>query len=92
MRDDIQLGDLAEDMITGYKGIVVGITKHITGCDRFILQSQETKDGKIADAYNFDVSTCKLIRSGVVKPLDKTPEKIKTEIKPGGPPTKALRY
>lgn len=85
--EKIELGDLAEDAITKYRGIVVGFTKHITGCDRFTLQSQEIKDGKIPDAYNFDVTTVRLITKGVVEPVGK-PEPLPEPVrKAGGPPT-----
>lgn len=85
MTDKIELGDLAEDMITKYRGVVVGFTKHITGCDRFTLQSQDIKDGKIPDAYNFDVTTLKLIEKGVV-PVTVVPLPDPV-LKAGGPPT-----
>ena len=85
--DKIELGDLAEDTVTKYRGVVVGFTKHLTGCDRFILQSQEIKDGKIPDAYNFDVTTVRLIEKGVVQPTFK-PEPLPAPVrKAGGPPT-----
>lgn len=90
-KDKVELGDLAEDMITKYRGIVVGFTQHITGCDRFILQSQELTDGKIADAYNFDVSTVVLIEKGVVVPTVAAPALPPPTIKPGGPPRRERR-
>lgn len=90
MNESIQIGDLAEDTITKYRGVVVAFTKHITGCDRFTLQSQEIKDGKIPDAYNFDCSTCVLIEKAVVKVPD-TVKNVAPEIKPGGPATRGSR-
>lgn len=86
MNEKIELGDIAEDVITKYRGVVVGFTKHLTGCDRFTLQSQDIKDGKIPDAYGFDVTTVKLIEKGAVQPtrtLEPLPE---PERKAGGPP------
>lgn len=91
MSTKIELGDLAEDTITKYRGIVTSFTKHITGCDRFTLQSQDVRDGKIPDAYNFDVTTVKLIEKGVVQPVTipaPLPEPVR---KAGGPPTVAHR-
>lgn len=91
MADKIELGDLAEDQITKYRGIVIGFTKHITGCDRFILQSQDIKEGKIPDAYNFDVTTVTLIKKQVVRPVV-VPEPLPVpELKAGGPPTRVAR-
>lgn len=94
MNNEIELGDLAEDEITKYTGIVIGFTKHITGCDRVLLQSQEIKDGKIPDAYNFDVTTIKVIRKGVVAvPEDRKIHKKKfvPVPRPGGPASKGER-
>lgn len=92
--DKIELGDLAKDTITNYIGVVTGFTKHITGCDRFILQSQECKDGKLPDAYSFDVTTVELVKKGVVKvPEDRLIHKqeMKPTARPGGPPTRESR-
>lgn len=91
MKNQIELGDLAKDTITNYVGVVVGFTKYITGCDRFTLQSQEIKEGKIPDSYNFDCSTCILVKKAVVKVPRLVEKEIDPEIKPGGPPTKAQR-
>jgi hypothetical protein len=91
MDQTVELGDLAEDMITKYRGVVIAITKHLTGCDRFHLQSQDIKDGKIPDAYGFDITTVKLITKGVVKPVERQPVKFTPEEKPGGPPTRLAR-
>lgn len=91
MHQKIELGDIAEDTITKYRGVVVGFTKHLTGCDRFILQSQDIKDGKIPDAYNFDVTTVKLIEKGAVRP-EIQPEPLPEPVrKAGGPPTRVRR-
>lgn len=90
MPEKIELGDIAEDTITKYRGVVVGFTKHITGCDRFTIQSQDIKDGKIPDAYTFDVTTVILIERGAVKPsvmVERLPE---PERKAGGPASVAL--
>jgi hypothetical protein len=91
MADRIELGDLAEDMITKYRGVVVGFTKHITGCDRFTLQSQDMKDGKIPDAYNFDATTVTLIEKQVVRPVTVPAPLPKPELKAGGPPSRVAR-
>ena len=89
MNDKIELGDLAEDTITKYRGVVVAFSKHITGCDRFTLQSQDIKDGKIPDAYTFDVTTVRLVERGVaVAPRVPLPEPVR---RAGGPPARVNR-
>lgn len=91
MATKIELGDLAEDMVTKYRGVVVGFTKHITGCDRFTLQSQDIKDGKIPDAYNFDATTVELIKKSVVRPVETPAPLPQPVLKTGGPPTRSVR-
>ena len=91
MSAKIELGDLAEDQVTKYRGVVTGFTKYLTGCDRFILQSQELKDGKVPDAYSFDVTTVKLITKRAVVP-DAIPAPLPEPVrKAGGPPSVAPR-
>lgn len=89
--EKLALGDLAEDMITGYKGVAVAFTKHITGCDRFTLQGPTDKDGKLPDAYAFDVTTIRVLQKGVVVPIGREIAPLpEPERKPGGPPTRSL--
>lgn len=92
----IELGDLAEDQVTKYRGVVVAFQKCLTGCDRFTLQSQEMKDGKVPDAYAFDATTVVLITKSVVVPnlpaetrqIAALPE---PKLKAGGPHTREQR-
>ena len=57
----IKLGDKVEDTITGFKGIAVGCTAWLMGCDRIGVQSQCLKDGKPVDLVWFDISQLKLV-------------------------------
>ena len=34
------IGDMLEDKVTGYKGVVMGITYYATGCVHYALQSR----------------------------------------------------
>lgn len=44
------IGDLLEDRVTGFQGIVMAITLYSTGCKHYGLASQKLKeDGSIAD-------------------------------------------
>jgi hypothetical protein len=53
----------------------------------------QAKDIKIPDAYNFDITTVKVLKRNAVTPLGRelpvTPPK---EEKPGGPPTRSKRW
>ena len=51
----ITLGMKVRDKITGYTGVVVGITKWLHGCERCVVQSQEMDAGKPVDPQTFDL-------------------------------------
>ena len=57
----IKLGDRARDGITGFEGIVVGISSHITGCDTAGLVPEELYKGKTMVAHWFDVTRLKIL-------------------------------
>ena len=45
-----ELGDEVKEIVTGYKGIVMGITQYITGCTQYGLQQRKlNKEGKMGD-------------------------------------------
>lgn len=50
----VQLGAKARDVVTGYTGIVVARTEWLYGCIRYVLQSQDMKDGKPVDVHVVD--------------------------------------
>jgi len=76
MAPDIQLGDVAEDMITGFRGVVTSRTEWLNGCWRLGLQPQKlTKDGGLQEAQVFDSEQLKLI----------TAKKHKAKKETGGP-------
>jgi hypothetical protein len=64
MKPKVELGDLVEDTITGFKGIAIGRTKWIHGCTRIVIQPQELKDGKPIDPIAFDLPTVRVLSKG----------------------------
>ena len=51
----IKLGDKVQDSVTGFKGIAVGRTTWLHGCNRIIVQPEGVdKNGKTYDSQNFD--------------------------------------
>lgn len=63
----IALGDRAKDKITGFKGIVIGITAWLYNCDRLVIQPEAIKDGKPIDEATFDADQCALVKKAVIK-------------------------
>lgn len=64
MEDKVQLGDLAQDVITGFRGIVTGHSDYLTGCDQFLLQPQIPHDSdttKFPDGRWFDENRLRVL-------------------------------
>ena len=65
--DVIELGDIAKDEISGFKGVVVARTQWLHGCDRLTLAPQETHEGKVLDMQSFDIGQCELVKKAKTK-------------------------
>ena len=50
----IQFGDKVRDRVTGFEGIIIAKTEWFNGCIRYMVQPQDVKDGKMAEAQAFD--------------------------------------
>lgn len=57
----VDIGDIAEDKLTGFKGRVVGFTDYLHNCRRFIVQPYGLKEGKPREAKSFDHPDLKLL-------------------------------
>lgn len=65
----IEIGDKARDTITGFKGVVLGITTWFNGCRRHGLQSQKLdKDGKPIPLEWFDEPQLELVEQAAAGP------------------------
>lgn len=86
----IQLGDLVQDRITGIKGIATAKTTWITGCDRWIVQPQGTKDNKPHENVVIDVTMLVIVKKQAVtgenSPLPKSAVQRKVTKPPTGGP------
>jgi hypothetical protein len=74
MKTKIKLGDYVEDTITGYEGIVTGITHWLNGCARVGIQSKENRSnetGLPVDIYWVDETTIKIKKVQVHKSTQK---------------------
>lgn len=78
---DIERGDKVRDKITAITGIVVAITHWLYGCDRLMLQSEESKDGKPTEPFSVDVKQVDLVKKAAIKVEIPEPPKPRT----GGP-------
>lgn len=67
-----ELGSLAKDIITGYKGIIIYRTQWINNCNVYGIKCQELKDGKPIDSHQFDEPQIELITEKVVSSIRNT--------------------
>lgn len=63
----IKLGDRAKDKISGFKGIVAGITDWQFGNRRIIIQPETMCDGLPVENRCFDVEQVVLVKANVIK-------------------------
>lgn len=54
MGKKIKLGDVVEDKVTGFKGIVTVVSEYLNGCCRMGVQPRVDKDGKVPDSIYVD--------------------------------------
>jgi len=56
MKDnDVEFGIKGKDEITGFKGVITGHTRYISGCNQVLLCPSVDKDGKAGDSRWFDI-------------------------------------
>ena len=74
----VKLGDRVKDRITGFEGIAISLTRHLTGCDTVGVRPEKLHDGKTIDCHWFDINRLKVTKKSAF-----TPEQVTK--KPGGP-------
>lgn len=81
-----ELGDEVKCKVTGFQGVVTGVAKHLTGCDRIGIQPPVQKDGKHPDALWLDIASVEIIKKQKVKAAS-----VQEKNKKGGPPSLVAR-
>lgn len=83
---EIILGQEVKDRVTGFKGIAIGRTTYLQGCNRILVQPKVNKDGELIVGESFDEPDLQVIGVGVL--VEPEPE-----LKPrtGGPRPMATR-
>ena len=81
--DNIQLGDLARDKVTGFTGVVECISEWLNSCRRITIRPTTLKDGEPLGNHTFDGPQVEVVEAGY---FDKP--KIKKGEKTGGPEIK----
>lgn len=63
MNNEIKLGNVVKDTITGFEGIATAITWYLNGCVRVMIQPKKLKDGVPLEAEWIDRSQLKVVKS-----------------------------
>ncbi len=93
----IELGSRVRDKISGYEGIVIGETKWLTGCLRYVVQGP-VKDGKRPDADSFDEISLEVIQTPEQTGIRPYAEELRLRTEdarqpaPGGPMPEVRQY
>jgi len=77
-----ELGSLAEDKVTGFKGTLTGFVKYLTGCDQYLIAPKVDKEGKHIDAKWYDVNRIRLLEATPSIKLDTEEDKGACELAP----------
>jgi hypothetical protein len=64
---NLKLGDRAKDKISGFKGIVNGVTEWLHGSDRIILQPEGLFEGLPLENRCFDREQVTLVKANIIK-------------------------
>lgn len=57
------LGDEVRDPVSGFKGIVVSVIRHLHGCEQVTIQAPVNKEGKWGEAYSVDRPRIEVLKS-----------------------------
>jgi hypothetical protein len=85
-RKSVNLGDRVRDRITGFEGIVMGITEWLYQCRRpFVQPTGLTPEGKPVEAQSFDEDQLEVLEAGAFTPQVQRPEQAPARAETGGP-------
>ena len=62
-----KLGIEGKDRITGFTGIIIGVSRYLTGCDQYALKPPVDDKGNMRDAKWFDEGEITKIGQGIHK-------------------------
>lgn len=63
----LDLGDEVEDIITGFRGVVVCRSQWLHNCNTYGVKSKELKEGKPMETQHFDEPQLEVLAKKIVK-------------------------
>jgi heat shock protein HspQ len=70
MKRKFEFGEVVQDKITKYEGVVVGYANYMTGCDQWLVQSTAIEGNKYPESHWIDEGKLALISRGDVTSED----------------------
>lgn len=74
MMEHIQLGQQAEDIITGFTGIIIGRAEYLTGCTQYGLAPKAEPGKPTTSSEWFDKGRIRITGPGITPADVKAPE------------------
>jgi len=85
----ISLGDRVKNPISGFKGIIVVVSKWLHGCVRVGVQPETLKNGQIMEVEYFDEPEVELVKAAVFGPKRNV---AKLKLASGGPKREGKKF
>ncbi len=84
----IRLGDRVKDKITGFTGVVTGITTWLNGCVRMGIQGTPLKNGLPLATEWIDEAQLKLVKAGIINVVAQGPSRSRRDAQRVKDPTR----
>lgn len=69
MATQFELGTKLRDRVSGFTGVAVSVTSYLGQCDRYALQPEIDKDGKLPQTEFFDENQLEVVdKRNVIRP------------------------
>ncbi len=82
---EIRLGVRAENIVTGFTGIVTSRVEYLNGCVQFCLAPPVDKDGKTVETEYVDIQQLKYVDDGIHIGDEAPVIKVEPAVAVGGP-------
>lgn len=63
----VAMGDKVKDTLTGFTGVVIAMTEHMTGCNQLFVLPKSDKENEIKDGFWFDIERIEKIGERAVQ-------------------------
>lgn len=63
----IEMGDRVKDTLSGFTGVVIARSEHMTGCNQLYVLPVSDKDNEVKEGHWFDVERIEKIEAAVIE-------------------------